>query len=145
MVIPFDQKFEKGAIDRTLFDGIWAEELPGILNKALAGLERVMQRGIEFKEPISVVNAKKSWIGQSNPTPEFIRDRCSLNPTYTCYLQDLYQNYVAWASLNGYTLKQQRNTFERNLAGLGYHKAKKGNKGTRVMGLKLKAIGIILA
>lgn len=143
MFIPFDKKFEERTIDRTLFDQIWGEELPGILNKALAGLERVMQRGIEFKEPASVVNAKKSWIGQSNPIPEFIRDRCSLDPTYTCYLQDLYQDYVAWASLNGYTLKQQRNTFERNLSGLGYQKANKGKRGTRVMGLKLKATGIV--
>src|SRR5215211_6122138 len=41
VVFPFDRTFEEHEVDRDLFPRIWASELPGILNRAISGLQRV--------------------------------------------------------------------------------------------------------
>ena len=138
MVVPFERRFTGKAIDRSLFDDIWAAELPGILNMALEGLKRVIERGLNFQVPVSVQKAKKIWIVQSNPIPEFVSERCVKDLSHSEFTQDLYQAYVDWAGSNGYSMKQQRGTFERNLIGLGFTKGTKGNRGARIGGLRLK-------
>src|SRR5271166_5539942 len=40
MVIPFDRTFTEQEKDPDLFEGIWAEELPGVLNRALRAYRR---------------------------------------------------------------------------------------------------------
>jgi putative DNA primase/helicase len=54
MVLPFDRRFTDADRDPDLFEGIWANELPGVLNQALAGYKRVVERGGKFKRPSPV-------------------------------------------------------------------------------------------
>lgn len=61
MVIPFERRFEEAEADRTLFPHIREKELSGVLNRALAGLCRVAQRGWRFDPPASVVEATGAW------------------------------------------------------------------------------------
>ena len=45
MVIPFDRRFTDEDRDPDLFERIWAQELPGVLKRALAGYKRLLKRG----------------------------------------------------------------------------------------------------
>ena len=67
MVIPFDRIFTDKDKDPDLFDRIVANELPGVLNRALEGYRRLVVRGT-FKLPSAVKNATKPG-GSSTPTP----------------------------------------------------------------------------
>jgi P4 family phage/plasmid primase-like protien len=142
MIIPFDHRFTEKTVDRELFDKIWAGEMSGILNRALEGFRRVMKRGLQFKPPDSIANATAGWIRQSNPIPTFIEECCEVGPTYTCYVKFLYAAYLKWSAENGYTMRQQRSTFQRNLSHLNYTRALKGKGGARVQGLRLRSKGL---
>ena len=57
MVIPFNRRFTDRDRDPDLFERIWANELPGVLNRALRGYRRLLQRGAKFKRPAAVRQA----------------------------------------------------------------------------------------
>ncbi len=67
---------------------IWATEMSGVLNRALAGLARVISRGWRFDPPETAQEAKEEWLIEANPLPAFIDARCE--PKGTCWLLDLY-------------------------------------------------------
>lgn len=47
-------------------------ELPGVLNRLIAGLVRVLQRGQRFAPPAECEASKQKWITMSNPTARFV-------------------------------------------------------------------------
>ncbi len=55
----------------------------------------------------------------------------------TCWLDDLYKAYEAWAKEAGITFSQQKLTVRRNIKRRGY-KFAHGNKGDKIIGLQLK-------
>jgi P4 family phage/plasmid primase-like protien len=136
MVIPFDRTFRTNA-DPDLFPKIWASELPGILNRALRGLRRLARRNWRFKEPACVKNATSRLLADANPVPAFIADKCIKNPSASYWMKDLYAAYNTWSNEMGFTKVQQQSTVRRNLEQLGYT-VKHGNKGDKVIGLKLR-------
>ena len=75
-VIPFAHEFKEGGdLDRKLFGEIIATELPGILNAAIEGLQRLEKRG-GFKEPADCIKAKAEFMAGANPLLAFIEQRC---------------------------------------------------------------------
>jgi phage/plasmid-associated DNA primase len=71
-VIPFRHEFMEGVDrDSTLFDRIIKNEMAGILNRAIEGLQRLMVRG-HFLEPADCLVAKAEFLNASNPLPQFI-------------------------------------------------------------------------
>jgi P4 family phage/plasmid primase-like protien len=136
MVIPFDRIFTEEEKDPDLFDSIWDEELPGILNQALAGYKRLLARGIKFKPPSTVREATTRWLQQANPLPAFIQSQCKSKVQGRCLMQDFYRAYSTWTQDMGYTLTQTQQTVTRNLAHLGFA-TKKTNQGLAVLGLVL--------
>ena len=80
--------------------------------------------------------AKEQWLRAANPLPAFIEACCEREGK--CWLNDLYAAFVDWAKQEGITLVQQKSTVKRNLIWRGYE-IKRGNKGDRVIGLRLKA------
>ena len=72
MVIPFNRRFTDQDRDPDLFERIWANELPGVLNRALDGYRRLLERGTKFKLPLAVKKATKRWLQQANPLPAFV-------------------------------------------------------------------------
>jgi putative DNA primase/helicase len=119
-VIPFDRIFTGADRDRFLFDRIWKDELPGVLNRALAGYRRVLKRQANFEPPLAVLNATKRWLQQANPLPAFIEDQCTQRPGAKCTVKDFYDAYSAWTRSMGYTLTQTQQTVDRNLSHLGF-------------------------
>ena len=136
-VIPFDRTFTGDDKDATLFDRIWANELPGVLNRALRGYRRLLERNSSFKIPDAVQKATTAWLGHANPLPAFIEERCVKGVSERCWMQGLYAAYTTWAQQAGYTLIQSQQSFRRNLEHLGF-KSSRGNRGQRVSGIALR-------
>jgi putative DNA primase/helicase len=136
MVIPFNRTFTEEEKDPDLFERIWAEELPGVLNQALAGYQRLLQRGTKFKHPKDVQQATTRWLQQANPLPAFIDAHCHKKAETPCLIQDFYRTYSAWTQDMGYTLTQTQQTVTRNLEHLGFA-TKKTNQGIAILGLEL--------
>ena len=134
MVIPFGRRFTEDEKDLDLFSRIWAQELPGVLNRALAGYKRLIGRGIKFKRPEAVMEATQRWIQQANPLPAFVESCCSRRPDGRYLVQDFYGAYSEWTQEMGYTLTQNRMSVSRNLTHLGFA-TKKTNKGEAILGL----------
>jgi putative DNA primase/helicase len=135
-VIPFDRTFTEEEKDPDLFDRIWANELPGVLNQALRGYQRLLERGTKFKYPKAVKQAATRLLQQANPLPAFIDAHCSKKGGARCLVQDFYRAYSTWTHDMGYTLTQTQQAVTRNLAHLGFA-TKRSNQGLAIIGLVL--------
>jgi P4 family phage/plasmid primase-like protien len=136
MVIPFNRTFNDKDRDSELFERIWANELPGVLNRALAGYKRILTRGLKFKRPTAVIDATTRLLQQANPLPAFILENCVTKPNARCLLRHFYDEFHIWTKVQGFTLTQNQQTVRRNLENLG-HVVKHGNAGTTIHGLAL--------
>jgi len=135
MVIPFDRIFTDMDKDSELFDRIVANELPGVLNRALEGYRRLLVRGT-FKLPTAVKIATTRWLQHANPLPAFIEACCIKQPEAECRLADFYAAYAEWARQMGYTLTQNQQTVSLDLQHLGFA-ATTTSRGTVFVGLAL--------
>jgi putative DNA primase/helicase len=89
-----------GREDRTLEPDLGAE-LPGILNWALDGLDRLAQRD-RFTEPRSSVDAVIALADLVSPVAAFVRDRCVRGPSLEVACDHLYAEWKRWAEDNGH-------------------------------------------
>ena len=78
---------------------LW-EELPGIFNWSLDGLQRLRERG-RFKQPAASKDAIQHLEDLSSPVGAFIRDRCAVGPGLKVETGDLYRDYRAWCEEHG--------------------------------------------
>lgn len=90
MVIPFNRRFTDQDRDPDLFEQIWANELPGILNRALRGYRRLLKRGSKFKRPVAVKQATNRWLQQANPLPAFVEAHCLRQAEGRCLVKSFY-------------------------------------------------------
>jgi putative DNA primase/helicase len=135
-VIPFDRFFTEKEEDKELFERIRANELPGVLNKALKGYIRLQKRQ-RFKLPKTIIETQAHWLEQANPVPAFLEACCIKKTDTECWMKNLYPAYREWASQAGFTIAQNQLSFRRNLEHLGY-KSVHGNRGDKVIGLSLR-------
>ncbi|MHC2018957.1 DNA primase family protein [Methylobacterium sp. CM6247] len=68
VVLPFDRQFGKDEVDYGLFPRIRATEMPGVLNRAVNGLQRLIQRGWQFDLPDAVAVATEAWWAEATGT-----------------------------------------------------------------------------
>lgn len=111
--------------------------MSGVLNRALEGLRRLLERGMRFRYPEAVNAAKAAWLIQANPLPAFIEECCERDPKANCLLAKFYTEYTNWAVAKGFTRVQQAATLRQNLQNLEFT-VKKRNKGQTILGLHLK-------
>jgi phage/plasmid-associated DNA primase len=137
MVIPFDRTFSDQEKDDGLFERIWQHELSGVLNRALDGYVRLLNRR-RFKTPRAVVKATRRWLEQANPVPAFISECCVVKSAVKCQMRHLYPAYKAWATEAGFTMIQNQLSFRRNLEHLGYKKLRSTGGFQAIGGLDLK-------
>jgi P4 family phage/plasmid primase-like protien len=135
MVIPFDRIFTEIDKDSDLFDRIVANELAGVLNRALDGYRRLVVRGT-FKLPTAVKIATTRWLQHANPLPAFIEACCVKQPDAECRLAEFYAAYADWARHMGYTLAQNQQTVSLDLRHLGFETTT-SSRGVVVAGLGL--------
>ncbi len=118
-IVPFERIFGNKDRDDTLFPDIIAKELPGVLNRLLAGFQRLTLRG-RFEEPEDCLLAKAEWIRQANPLPSFIAEICRENAQARVRVRDLYHRYRDWCGDNGIRQPLTKQELHRNLSKLGY-------------------------
>jgi putative DNA primase/helicase len=101
MVIPFDRTFSEQEKDDELFEEIWKDEMSGVLNRVIEGLQRVLGRGMHFKLPAAITAAKDTWLAEANPLPAFLEECCKRDPKASFLQADFYSAYTHWALLKG--------------------------------------------
>lgn len=95
-------------------------ELPGILNWALDGLDRLTQRG-RFQPPDSSAAAEREIMRGTSPVYGFIDDLADINPDAPpVLLNKLFAVYRKWCSdEEGRDRKATKSVFSRNLRSVG--------------------------
>ncbi len=73
------------------------EEASGIFNWALAGLDRLNERGY-FVPPESAREAIQQLEDLSSPVSAFVRDRCVLSPDQSVAVDQLWEAWKAWCA-----------------------------------------------
>jgi putative DNA primase/helicase len=89
------------------------EELPGIFNWALDGLQKLRTRG-RFEQPQSSQDAIQELEDLASPIGAFIRDCCTLGPGETAEVDALYRLYKQWCEETG-RRASNRQVFGRDL------------------------------
>lgn len=75
-------------------------ELPGILNWAIAGLDRLRARGY-FCEPQASKDAVQALADLSSPVGQFVREECVRGPLHEVTHSDLYLRFRTWCMAQG--------------------------------------------
>ena len=76
------------------------EELPGILNWSLEGLERLWQRGY-FIQPKSAIDVVQEMADLASPVGAFLRDKCAIGAGWTISVDDLWRAWKEWCDDHG--------------------------------------------
>jgi putative DNA primase/helicase len=99
MPIPFDVQIgDPARQDKRLADQTWWEgsgELPGILNWALVGLNRLTEQG-SFTQPDACLSLRKDYRHESNPAESFLHDHCVARNLGSISSMELYTKYSNW-------------------------------------------------
>ncbi len=119
-VFKFDRVFKEEEQDITLFDRIWATELPGILNRALQGWQQFVSNDHKLLDSLDLDLAERELFVHGNPLPAFIDECCEKGATYSVGVRQLYEAYTAWAKESGYNFSIVRNTLKRQFIQLGF-------------------------
>jgi putative DNA primase/helicase len=88
-------------------------ELSGILNWALAGLDRLTSQG-RFSRPASTDEAVLALQDLASPVAAFVREACVTGSAYEISISVLFGRWKAWAEANGNRAGSTQ-TFGRNL------------------------------
>lgn len=102
-----------GREDHGLEDALLGE-LTGILNWALAGLQRLGTSN-KFTPLTSADDAITAMRDLASPVGAFVRELCETGPNKRVLVDDLYQAYRVWAENNGHP-KAAKHIFGRDLA-----------------------------
>ena len=105
----FYGKEDTGLTDRLL------DELPGILNWAIEGWQRLHQRG-HFLIPTSVKDVVQEIEDLSSPVSAFVRDECIVGPGHRVLVDVLYDVWRRWCEQEGRQIVTTKQTFGRDLA-----------------------------
>ncbi|MCG2629733.1 phage/plasmid primase, P4 family [Bradyrhizobium sp. WYCCWR 13023] len=115
LIVPFDVSFE-GREDFELDIKLRAE-LPGILNWALDGLDRLKARG-RFVEPDDSKVAKRNLLYQSNPVHGFVAECCKVGPGTETDKDVLYEAFSQFCRQSGFNSTKVLPKFSQDLQDL---------------------------
>lgn len=102
-----------GHEDHELTDRLLGE-LPGILNWAIAGWQRLNNRG-RFVQPDSSQDAIAELEDLGSPVGTFIAERCVVDARRSVECGDLYRNWCEWCTQQGRDHAGTAQTFARDL------------------------------
>lgn len=112
VVLTLERSFY-GREDHNLFDR-FVPELPGILNWALEGWDRLYARG-RFVQPQSSVELIQQFEDLGSPVGAFLRDRCDIGRGYEVPQQRVFDAWKKWCQENGRDRPGTIQTLGRNL------------------------------
>ena len=117
-------------------------ELPGILNWAIEGWDRLTRRGY-FIPPASSADAIREMEDLGSPIGAFLRDCCIVGDGGSCKSTTLYAAWRHWCQVHGREHPGNAQTFGRDLAAafsglkLTQHRAEDGTRDRYYEGVKL--------
>jgi len=112
LFLEMNQRFEGAAQNPHLVAQL-REEMPGILNWSLDGLERLSARG-HFIQPQSAKDALDAAQSNGSPLGDFTDEFCVIGADEQVACDDLYRSWKAWCQDNGHT-PGASNTFGQRL------------------------------
>lgn len=111
LIVPLTKSFLNRE-DRTIESRL-LPEMPGILNWALDGLDRLIAKG-QFTVPESSDAATTMMMDLASPVSAFVRERCERGPDKIVDKDSLYLDWKLWAGANGHSAGSKI-TFGRSL------------------------------
>ena len=102
---------EKPALTEELYG-----ELP-IFNWSLDGLQRLRARG-SFLQPAASADAIRELEDLASPIGAFVRDRCTIGPSLSVDIDEIYKEYRQWAQDQGQAVRSHQ-IFGRDLRAAG--------------------------
>lgn len=140
-VIPFDRIFTDEEMDLNLGEHIKKDELPGVLNKALAGLLRLRERG-RFLPPETCLVATKHFLDRSNTFACFIHECTTKTENVKDFVlsKELYDAYLSWCAESRIKYELTRNSFYENCRQIGLIEKRAGQNKRAFSKLKLDYI-----
>lgn len=138
LVVSFNNTFkpELGNCDPNLKDKL-LDELPGILNLALAAYADAIQNG--FTMPESCDAARKEWRLEADQVAQFVDECCITDSNFETPIGDAFEKYQIWSTDNGINRKLAKKGFRDRLTRLGYGE-RRTKKARLVTGLKVKSL-----
>ena len=119
IIIPFDQKIPEEEQDKQLASKIIQNELPGVFNWVLAGLQRLQAQGT-FSASDVIASEIESYRTESDSVALFLNDFYYKTSTTEYVLQkDMYDEYKNYVRENGYRALSNIK-FGKRLEILGY-------------------------
>jgi P4 family phage/plasmid primase-like protien len=101
LVLPMERRIPDEKIDPHLVAKLTtADELEGLLARAVEGLRRIMARGC-FELPASVREAREQYRERLDTVAGFVADECRLDPQAWTPRRVLFSHYRAWAVAGG--------------------------------------------
>jgi len=94
----FDQSY-KDEVDPELKDRI-TQELPGVMNRALEGLTRLV-KNMKFTMPKRSKQMMSEFIMITTPMATFLEDCCVMGEDQMCPKPELFDCWCEWAKKNG--------------------------------------------
>lgn len=102
LLLPFDRTFSEREQVKGLAALIIGEEMPGILNWAIAGLHELNRAG-GFSMPAKCGDLLEDYRRDSDPSRAFLLENYTYSPdAYGVLADQLYRSYVAFCEANGY-------------------------------------------
>jgi putative DNA primase/helicase len=124
-----------------LWDQVYANEMPGVLNRLIAGYYRVAARK-DFLPPLSAKQAFDTWLSEANVVARFIAEACvrTAPDVATFTTSQLYGEFDIWCLDAGVQERHrpQQNQFKKRLEDIGL-RVKHTDSGTGVYGIDLKS------
>lgn len=128
LIVEFNNVFkpELGNCDPLLKDKL-IDELPGILNLALAAYAEALEHG--FTMPASCKAARDSWRLEADQVAQFVESECTTDPmAATVEPGKLFNAYRDWAGECGISKTVALRSFGDRLKILGYQTSKSGGR-----------------
>lgn len=135
LIIPFDVTIPKAEQDNALHAKIIDNELSGVFNWVLDGLNRLLNQG-KFTKSVVVENAVEQYRIESDSVKMFLIDReYQSSPNDWIKLKDAYDDYKRFCCDDGFKFLSKTN-FRKRLENSGIQVDRK-NKGNAVFVTKI--------
>jgi len=126
LIIPFDVTIPEEEQDKQLHHKIISNELSGVFNWVLAGLNRLLEQK-HFSQCDAAKNILEQYKKESDSVRGFLEENWyESSPSFSILLKDLYLEYRSHCSEGGYKSLNKTN-FKKRLSSLGFSVERKNN------------------
>lgn len=123
LIFPYKHLIDENDIERDYFEKHLKNEIPGIVNYALKGLERLREQG-DFSDCNATEIALNKFKNETNPLRAFVTEQCKFKEDAYIEKDKLYEKYNTFCRNSGYSNGINKAQFAQKL----YNYAKMNNR-----------------